>query len=71
MTYTEWFSLAKDGGAYVCPFLLAAILWLNVDRNRLIKENQLKDNRLVDIAERSIAVSTELKMFLFNERRST
>lgn len=69
MEIAQWFSLVKEGGAYVAPLLLGAILWLNQDRKRLIAENKLKDDRLVSLSEQSIAVSTELKMFLFNERK--
>lgn len=70
MTAEWWFSLAREGGPWVCPFLLGAIFWLNADRNRLIAENKLKDERLVSLSERSITVATELKTFLFNERRA-
>lgn len=64
-----WLTLAKEGGPYVAPFLLAAIVWLNIDRNRLIAENKQKDERLVHLSEQSIALAAELRMFLFNERK--
>lgn len=70
MTMEEWFTLAKDGGAYISPLLMGAVFWLNADRKRLIEENKLKDDRLVALSERSITVATELKTFLFQERRT-
>lgn len=70
MTAAQWFALAKDGGAYIAPFLLGAILWLNADRARLIAENKLKDDRLVSLSERSLTVFAEVKTFMFNERKA-
>lgn len=69
MEIAQWFSLVKEGGAYVAPLLLGAIFWLNQDRKRLIEENKTKDQRLVTLSEQSIALAAELKMFLFNERK--
>jgi len=66
----DWITWAKEAGAYISPLLMGAVFWLNTDRSRLIAENKLKDDRIVDLAERVIAVSTELKMYLFNERKS-
>ena len=48
---------------------MAALLWLRADRERLLADIKLKDERLADLAERLIVVSTELKVFLFNERK--
>lgn len=70
MEIAQWFALVKEGGIYVAPLLLGAIFWLNADRNRLIQDNKLKDERLLDLSERSIAVAAELKTFLFNERKA-
>ena len=66
----QWMDLATKGGAYVAPFLMGAILWLLVDRKRLVEENKQKDTRLVDLAERAIAVNAEIRMFLFQERKA-
>lgn len=71
MEIAQWFSLVKEGGAFVAPLLLGAILWLNQDRKRLIEENKLKDERLVSLSEQSIALAAELKLFLFNERKAS
>ena len=70
MTIEQWFALAKEGGIYISPLLMGACLWLNADRKRLIEDNKLKDERLVALSERSITVATELKTFLFNERKA-
>jgi len=66
----DWIQWAKEAGAYVSPLLMAALIWMNVDRNRLIKENNEKDQRLEILAERVITVATQLQMFLFNERKA-
>jgi hypothetical protein len=72
----EWFDLVSKGGVYVC--LLAAIYWLNTERLRLLGEIKLKDEAIAErdekvesLAERVLTVSTELKMWLSNERRGS
>lgn len=67
----DWIAWAKEAGAYVSPLLMAAIIWLNVDRNRLLSENKIKDDRITDLAERVLVVATELKTYLFNERKAS
>ena len=71
MSIEQWFDLAQRGGAILCPFLLGAILWLNQDRNRLIAENKLKDDRLVSLSERSLTVFAEVRSFMLNERKAS
>lgn len=66
----QWFQWAKEGGAYVAPFLLGALIWLNIDRARLIAENKEKDDRLIVLAERIITLTAELKTYLFSERKA-
>jgi len=68
MTLEWWLQVVKDGGAIAAILELGALVWLNVDRNRLIEENKAKDTQLVSLAERTITVMTELKTFLFNVR---
>jgi hypothetical protein len=70
VTIEQWFAFVKEAGAYISPLLLGAIVWLDSDRKRLIAENKLKDERLVSLSERFITVATELKTFLFNERKA-
>ena len=66
----DWITWAKEAGAYISPLLMAAVFWLNADRVRLLGVLKQKDQRLEDLAERLIIVSTELKMYLFNERKA-
>lgn len=68
MTLEWWFQVVKDGGAVAAILELGALVWLNVDRNRLIEESKAKDTQLVSLAERTITIMTELKTFLFNTR---
>jgi hypothetical protein len=70
MNLEWWFQLAKEGGGYLSPFLLAAIIWLNMDRKRLIEDNNKRSERLEALADRIITVSTELKTYLFSERKA-
>lgn len=66
----DWIDLVQKGGSYVSPLLLGALIWMNADRVRLIKELKEKDEKLEDLAERLIVVATEVRTFLFNERRA-
>jgi len=66
MNPPDWFAFVKDGGAYCAPLLLAALLWLNSDRNRLLSSLKEKDRQVEDLAERVLTVATELRTFLFN-----
>lgn len=69
----QWFQWAKEGGAYLSPFLLGALVWMNSDRNRLItackdKDDKLseKDDKLANLSERTLVTLTEIRTFLFN-----
>lgn len=68
MTLEWWFQVVKDGGAIAAILLLGALIWLNIDRNRLIEELRVKDEKLVSLSERTITILTELRTFLFNVR---
>ena len=50
---------------------LGALIWLNADRNRLLASLDLKSKEVKDLAERVITIATELKVFLFNERKAS
>lgn len=65
----DWITWAKEAGVYISPLLMAALFWLNAERVRLLNESKLKDDRLLDLSERLIIISTELKLYLFNERK--
>ena len=66
----DWIELAQKGGSYVSPLLLGALIWMNADRARLIQELKSKDEKLESLAERLIIVATEVRTFLFNERKA-
>jgi hypothetical protein len=73
----DWFDWVQKGGFYCSPLLLAAIFWLNGERIRLLKKLDDKDEdlkaaglKVEALAERSIAVFTEVKHFLFTERKA-
>jgi len=66
----DWFALVKEGGAYCAPLLLGAVFWLHADRARLIAELKSRDEKLEALAERVITIATELRNFLFNERKT-
>jgi len=71
----DWIAYAKDAGAYISPLLMAAVIWLNADRNRLLeslgKKDLLladKDEKLQSLSERTLVTMTEIKTFLFSGR---
>lgn len=54
-----------------CAILeFGALIWLNTDRNRILLELKTKSTEVKDLAQQVITVATELKVFLFNERKS-
>lgn len=65
-----WLAVVKDGGGIAAVLELGALIWLHADRNRLLAELKIKDEKLDSMAERLIVVATELKTFLFSERKS-
>lgn len=69
----DWITFAKEAGAYISPLLMAAILWLVTDRNRLLdslskKDSVIaeKDEKLQSLSERTLVTMTEIKTFLFS-----
>ncbi len=67
----DWLSYVKEGGIYCAPLLLMAVLWMNTERLRLLKELKEQDNKVHALAERVITITTEMKTFLFHERRGS
>lgn len=72
----DWIVFAKEAGAYISPLLMGAVIWLNVDRNRLLeslgKKDSIisdKDEKLQSLSERTLVTMTEIKTFLFNHGR--
>jgi hypothetical protein len=77
MNVEWWLALVKEGGGYCAVLELGALIWLNKDRLRVISENAdlraqniAKHAEVKELAERVITIATELKMFLFNERKT-
>jgi hypothetical protein len=60
----------REGGGYCAVLELFAILFLLRDRVRLISTVDKKDIELKELSALIIAVATELKTFLFSERKS-
>lgn len=76
MDRVDWIVFAKEAGAYISPLLMGAVIWLNVDRNRLLdsigKKDLLlseKDDKLQSLSERTLVTMTEIKTFLFSTGR--
>lgn len=65
-----WFDVVQKAGAAAAVLELGALLWMNADRNRLLASLEAKSKKVEDLAERILVVATELKMFLFNERKA-
>jgi len=66
MNVEWWLSIVKDGGGIAAVLELGALIWLNIDRNRLIEELRAKDEQLEKLAERTISIMMEIRTFLFN-----
>lgn len=74
----DWITYAKEAGAYISPLLMGALIWLELDRRRLLeslgKKDALlaeKDDKLVSLSERTLVTMAEIKTFLFNTGRSS
>lgn len=65
-----WLQKVSEGGGVAAVLELGAILWLLADRARLIAECKEESEKVHNLAERLIVVATEIKTFLFSERRS-
>lgn len=60
----------REGGSYCAVLELFAIGFLLRDRGRLLTTLKEKDVEIKSLAERIITISTELRNFLFTERRT-
>ena len=76
-----WLAFVKEGGAYCAVLELGALVWLAKDRGGIIErlladkaaldaELRSKSSEVKDLAERVITLTAELRMFLFNERKT-
>ena len=70
-------SYIDKAGSVAAVLELGALVWLNRDRLRIISENAelraqniAKHAEVKDLAERVVTLVAELKMFLFNERKT-
>ena len=67
----DWITWAKEAGVYISPLLMGGMLWQEIERRRLLSETKANEARVYDLAERVIEISTELKTYLFNERKAS
>jgi len=70
VTAPELFDWVKNGGAYCSPLLLLALIWMNVERLRLLEELRKSEDRLGMLSERTLIVLAELKTLLFSDRKA-
>lgn len=80
-TWEWWVTFVTEGGKYCAVLELGALVWIIRDRaillTRALDENvelkkqlDLKSGEVKDLAERVVTIATELKVFLFNERKT-
>lgn len=70
MAIEWWLAFMERAGAVAAVLEFGALLWLNADRNRLVADLKLKSAEVTDLAKQVITVATELRVFLFNERKN-
>lgn len=70
MSLEWWLAFVERAGAVAAVLELGALVWLAKDRARLISRLEEKSAKVEALAEQVIVVATELRMFLFNERRT-
>lgn len=66
----DWITWAKEAGVYIAPLLMGAVFWQELERKRLIADNKTLDARVYELAGQLLTVTAELKMYLFNERKT-
>lgn len=76
-TWEWWVTFVTEGGKYCAVLELAALLWMNADRKRLLesltKKDALlkeKDDNLASLSERTLTFLAEIRTFLFQNGRS-
>jgi hypothetical protein len=74
MTSEALLAFVREGGAYCAPLLLLAILWLELDRRRLLKSLSdkdeiiaVKDAKIESLSERVIEVATAVRTLLIGK----
>ena len=76
MTLEWWFDFIQRAGGVAAVLELGALLWMNVDRKRLLDALEAKDvtikakdDQLLSLSERTNVLLAELKTFLFHGGR--
>lgn len=66
----DWFAFVERAGAIAAVLELGALLWLNIDRNRLLTDLKEERGKVEKMAERVIELATDIRTYLFNERKT-
>jgi F0F1-type ATP synthase membrane subunit b/b' len=76
MALEWWFQKVQEGGAIAAVLLLGALLWMNVDRKRLLaaleRKDEIiakKDEDLKNLSSEVLVLLAEVKTFLFHGGR--
>lgn len=77
MNMEWWVAFVTQGGQYCAVLELAALLWMNADRKRLLESLSAKDvllkekdDNLASLSERTLVFLAEIRTFLFQNGRS-
>ena len=77
MALEWWFQKVQEGGAITAVLLLGALIWMNVDRKRLLAALELKDqiiakkdSDLQSLSKETLVLLAEVKTFLFHGGRA-
>lgn len=57
-------------GTVAAVLELGALIWIVKDRGRILEQLTAKESEVRDLAVQVITIATELRMFLFNERKA-
>ena len=78
MALEWWFQKVQEGGAITAVLLLGALIWMNVDRKRLLAALDLKDqiiakkdDDLQSLSKETLVLLAEVKTFLFHGGRAS
>lgn len=53
----NWFDLVQKGGSVAAPLLMGALIWLNAERNRLLRSNESKDQQILELTKETITIA--------------
>lgn len=78
MALEWWFQKVQEGGAITAVLLLGALIWMNLDRKRLLAALELKDqiiakkdDDLQSLSKETLVLLAEVKTFLFHGGRAS